>query len=101
MAGAEGGRILVVDDDPSFTEMVTAALADEGYEACACAGAAEALAAARAAPPDLVLLDIHLPGPDQLSGLRIAADLACDHRTRAIPVLLVTGVAPHEQGPWA
>jgi CheY-like chemotaxis protein len=99
-----GAHILVVDDDPTFAEVVTEALGEEGYVVRACACADEALAAVRAEPPDLILLDIHLPGPaarDALDGLRVATTLADDQRTRDVPVLLITGVAPHEQGPWS
>jgi CheY-like chemotaxis protein len=101
---AASATILIVDDDSTLTALLAEALGEEGYVAHPCAGADEALAAVRAAPPDLVLLDIHLPGPgmpDALGGLHVAATLANDRRTRSIPILLVTGVAPQEHGPWA
>lgn len=104
MGTVAGARILVVDDDLDFTEMVTEALTEEGYVARACGRADEAFALARAEPPDLVLLDIRMPGADTaevLDGLRVAEALARDRRTRDVPVLLITGVAPQEQGPWS
>jgi CheY-like chemotaxis protein len=97
-------RILVVDDDPTFTEMVAEALATEDFAVRRCGCGDEALALVQAEPPDLILLDIHLPGPgvpEALDGLRVAEHLAGDRRTRDIPVLLITGVAPQEQGPWS
>jgi len=66
-------RVLIVDDSEAVRESLREALADEGFVADAVGGGAEAVAAARAAPPDVVLLDLVLPGSD---GLRVAADLA-------------------------
>ena len=97
------GRILVVDDDPDLAEVLAEALADEGYAVRRCATGDDALAAALAAPPDLVLLDVRLPAPGavELDGLRVADALARDARTGGVPVVLITGVGRCEQGPWA
>jgi DNA-binding response OmpR family regulator len=53
-------KILVVDDDPSVRKMLTRALAKEGYQVQSAADGTEALQAANATPPDLVLLDVKL-----------------------------------------
>jgi len=55
-------RILVVDDDPSVREMLARVLADEGYAVMSAADGQEALETAVAAPVDLVLLDLNMPG---------------------------------------
>ena len=101
--GGAGARILVVDDDPAIAEMLGEMLVTVGYAVHCCSQGDEALAVALAAPPDLVLLDIRMPGPEGaagLDGLRIADLLAHDPRTCTVPVLLVTGVSRYEQGPW-
>ena len=58
------GRILVVDDDVALAEMIGIVLRSEGYEPIFCSHGDEALGAFRAGQPDLVLLDLMLPGKD-------------------------------------
>ncbi|WP_225753674.1 MtrAB system response regulator MtrA [Actinotalea sp. Marseille-Q4924] len=58
------GRILVVDDDVALAEMIGIVLRSEGFEPLFCDHGDEALAAFRAGQPDLVLLDLMLPGKD-------------------------------------
>ena len=55
-------RVLVVDDEREFATTLTERLSLRGYEASAAFNAAEALAAVAAAAPDVVLLDLNLPG---------------------------------------
>ena len=57
-------RILVVDDDAALAEMVGIVLEGEGFTPSFCADGADALAAFRENKPDLVLLDLMLPGFD-------------------------------------
>ena len=82
--GTNHARVLVVDDEPMVREVVTAYLERDGYRVqCATTGP-EALDALRASPPDLVVLDVMLPGVDGLEILR---------RVRAdadVPVILLT-----------
>ena len=56
--------ILVVDDDPALAEMIGIVLAGEGYELEYCADGADALDRFHEVRPDLVLLDLMLPGKD-------------------------------------
>lgn len=65
-APAPRGRVLVVDDDPDLAATLVEFLAGDGYRADAVGDAGAALRAVAAAPPDVVLLDIELPG---LSGV--------------------------------
>lgn len=86
-------RILVVDDDPSVTSVLKRGLAYEGFAVDTAASGEDALALARERPPDLVILDIMMPGLDGLEVLR---------RLRAadpqLPVLLLTARdAPADQ----
>jgi PAS domain S-box-containing protein len=81
-------RVLVVEDDLALVEAVTATLRRAGYAVETAATGAAALAAARQAVPDLVLLDLGLPdvyGTEVLRGLRALP--AC----RKVPVLVLTG----------
>src|SRR5687768_12648897 len=86
-------RILVVDDDPAVTSVLKRGLSYEGLIVDAAGSGVEGLAIARDHPPDLVVLDIMMPGMDGLEVLR---------RLRGgdskLPVLLLTGKdAPADQ----
>jgi two-component system, OmpR family, response regulator MprA len=77
-------RVLVVDDDEKITGFLRRALAYEGYQVAVASGGAAALTAALEAPPDLVVLDVMMPGLDGLEVCR---------RLRAggdVPVLMLT-----------
>ncbi len=87
---ASPARILVAEDDPALREALRDVLALAGYAAAIVSDGVQALAAARAAPPDLVILDHLMPGMDGLSVLRA---LQQDPRLRAIPVIILTGAA--------
>lgn len=79
--------ILVVDDAPENIDVLSALLATE-YKVKATTDGERALAIARSdAPPDLVLLDVAMPGMD---GYEVCRQLKADPRTRRIPVLFVT-----------
>ncbi len=62
-------KILIIDDEPSITNLVTAYLKPEGYELYTAADGLSGLKAARAFKPDLIILDIMLPGMDGLEVL--------------------------------
>lgn len=64
-------RILVVDDDPGISEMLAILLESEGYDVSVCANGTSALPLFRAERPDLVLLDVMLPGLDGVSVCRM------------------------------
>jgi two-component system response regulator RegX3 len=78
------GRVLVVDDDPALAEMLGIVLRTEGFEPSFVADGDRALSAFRATKPDLVLLDLMLPG---LSGTEVCREL----RTRSsVPIIMLT-----------
>ncbi|GAB4430297.1 MAG: response regulator transcription factor [Chloroflexi bacterium OHK40] len=78
-------RILVVDDDPAVTSVLRRGLSYEGYTVTVAADGPAGLAAAREAPPDLVVLDIMMPG---LNGLEVLRRLRAADAT--LPVLMLT-----------
>ena len=83
-------RILVVDDDPAIRLLLDRILAAAGYAVEQFATAEEALARLRAEPPDLVLLDLHLP---DRSGQEVLEEIREDPVTRLLPVVMLTGVS--------
>lgn len=84
----ERARVLVVDDNDDAAEMVSALLERAGYETTTVHDGPSALAAARAAPPDIVVLDIGLPF---LTGYEVATELRRDPRLAQTALIAVTG----------
>ena len=82
-------RILVVDDTPANVKLLVDVLAAKGYAVAAATNGADALAMIAAAPPDLVLLDIMMPG---LSGYDVCRRLRADPATALLPVVLCTSL---------
>ncbi len=82
-------RVLVVDDNDLQREVVADVLASEGYDVRVAATGSEALASARATPPDVVILDLMLPDTD---GASVLASLRCDPALSAMRVVVTTGV---------
>ncbi len=79
--------ILVVEDEHEIQELVTYNLAKEGYRVTAVGTGEEALRSVATARPDLVLLDLMLPGVD---GLEVARLLKADPSSREIPIIILT-----------
>ena len=77
-------RILVVDDDAAWAEMVGIVLEGEGFTPSFCADGAEALAAFRENKPDLVLLDLMLPGFD---GIDVCGQI---RQESGVPIIMLT-----------
>ena len=88
--GTVGARILVVDDEAAIAEAVRARLASEGYDVTVAADGPQAIDAAARVRPDLVVLDLMLPGMD---GLEVCAAI---QRERWVPVLMLTARAGEE-----
>jgi PAS domain S-box-containing protein len=86
-------RILVVDDTDDIRMLMTLILENAGYEVMTAADGAEALAVVRRDPPDLVLLDVMMPGMD---GYAVCEQLKADEATQAIPVLFLTALSEIE-----
>ena len=84
-----GARVLVVDDGPQNVALLRAQLERAGYVVDAAGDGASALEAVKAAPPDIVLLDLMMPGID---GYEVCRRLKNDELTRAIPVVMVTAL---------
>ena len=82
--------VLVVEDNPANMTLATFLLKSAGYAVLSATDAEAGLALARGEQPDLVLMDIQLPGMD---GLQACALLKADVATRDIPVIALTALA--------
>lgn len=80
-------RVLVVDDEPDITALVAYHLAKAGYRVSTAANGADALRAAREERPDIVVLDLMLPG---VSGYEVLQELRRKEETRDVGVILLT-----------
>jgi len=86
-------NVLVVDDEPVIRALVAAGLQTDELQVTGVADGATAIAAVEAATPDLVLVDVGLPGMD---GREVLRRLRSNPLTAEIPVLLLTGLEPSE-----
>jgi two-component system cell cycle response regulator DivK len=86
--GHDGCLVLVVEDDPETRHFLVNALTDHGFRTEGAHNGLQALEKAFTSTPDLVLADIAVPGID---GIELCRRLRADSRTRAIPVLAITG----------
>lgn len=79
--------VLVVEDEPKIREVVRDYLIDAGFSVTTASDGPAALASARAVAPDLVVLDLGLPG---LDGIDVAREL---HRRSQVPIIMLTARA--------
>ena len=82
-----GKRILIVDDDAFIRRPLEFILREEGFCPATAANAEEGLRAIEACPPDLIFLDVMMPGKD---GLTWCAELKADPRYARIPIVLLS-----------
>jgi two-component system phosphate regulon response regulator PhoB len=82
-------RVLVVDDEPAIRALIRSTLERAGHTVLEAADGPAALASAQTHLPDLVLLDVALPG---LSGLEVCRRLKAEPRTAGTEILLLTGL---------
>jgi two-component system phosphate regulon response regulator PhoB len=86
-SGVSRGRILLVEDEDDLREMLVYNLSKQGYTMRSAARGEDALAMVRKQPPDLILLDLMLPGID---GLELCRTLKGDSHYSHIPVVMLT-----------
>lgn len=82
--------ILVADDDRDIRDLVTFKLQQAGHRVIAVANGVEALEAARRNDPDLIVLDVMMPG---LSGIDVTRELRADPGNSGVPIILLTAKA--------
>jgi class 3 adenylate cyclase len=83
------GHVLVVDDDALNRRLLSATLAREGIRTTTVKDGEEALTAVKEDPPDVVLLDIEMPGID---GFEVLERIKADEATRHLPVIMISGL---------
>jgi CheY-like chemotaxis protein len=83
-------RILVVEDQDSIRRMIEALVQARGYQVTAVSSGAKAIDVALTDPPDIVLLDLNLPG--QYDGFDVCTKLRADPQTRTVPVVIISAM---------
>ena len=93
-ASDTSARILVVDDVALNVKLLADLLVAKGYRTCSATSGAEALRVLAAERPDLVLLDVMMPG---MSGYDVCRAIRADPAQAMLPVVLVTALDPAEE----
>ena len=90
----EQAKVLVVDDTPANVKLLADLLAVKGYAVATASNGEEGLAKVASEKPDLVLLDVMMPG---LSGYDVCRKIRADPETALLPVVLVTSLDPQQE----
>jgi len=90
---APPARLLIVDDERCNRQLLEVMLAPEGFLLQSAAGGEEALALIALEPPDLILLDVMMPG---MNGFEVAAKIKADAATKSVPIIMVTSLLDRE-----
>lgn len=90
-------RVLIVDDSPTETFTVTEILKRNGFEVLSAESAEDGMRLARDKLPDLVLMDVVMPG---LNGFQATRQLTRDPQTAAIPVVILTTKSQETDRVW-
>jgi len=80
-------KVLFVDDEPGYSRAMTYALEKEGYEVVSASNGLQALIKAQKENPDLIVLDVMLPGMD---GFEVCSRLRNDPQTSRIPIIMLS-----------
>ena len=88
MAQARAAKVLIIDDDRTFTTMMSSLLQSAGYKPVVAFDAMQGFMFAQRDPPALVLLDISMPAG---GGMQLLDKLRHSSKTQSVPVVIVTG----------
>ncbi|WP_299976222.1 DVU0259 family response regulator domain-containing protein [Desulfobacula sp.] len=86
-------KILVIDDDLNIRDYLVSLFNDNGYDACLAGDVKEGLKVAKKNKPDLITLDIEMPGE---WGPRLYRQLSQDPQLKNIPVIVISGLSGHQ-----
>lgn len=89
--------ILVVDDSPTDTHLISEMLKKNGYSVMTAASGEEAIAKARQDKPDMILMDIVMPG---MSGFEATRSIARDPETSSIPIIIISTKGQETDKAW-
>lgn len=95
MSLASERRILVVDDEPDVRNFLAACIEDAGFQVETAVDGIDALEKVRQSPPDLMTLDMVMPGK---SGLQVIKELRADENFKNLPIIVITAHARTEFG---
>jgi twitching motility two-component system response regulator PilH len=90
-------KILIVDDSPTERHVLNDMLTKAGYEVVACDNGEDAILKAKSVRPDLILMDVVMPG---LNGFQATRAISRDPDTRAIPIILCTSKSQETDKIW-
>jgi PAS domain S-box-containing protein len=93
-SGKEVRRVLVVDDEPSLSELLAKTLLCKGFQVMQAADGLKGIQLARSRHPDVIVLDLSMPECD---GIQVMEQLRSQRETRSIPVLIHTGCVLNEE----
>jgi len=89
--------ILIVDDSPTEVHVMKTALEKHGYQIESASDGAEGIAKAKSMKPDLILMDVVMPG---VNGFQATRKLTADPETRSIPVIMITSKDQESDRVW-
>ena len=87
--GEQGRRVLVIDDDQDVLSIYRAFLGEAGFSVDTATDGEEGLARSRAHRPDLIVLDLKMPG---MSGMEVFSELKEEPKTVGVPVIVLTAI---------
>ena len=90
---AKRAKILIVDDSKNIRKLLSVVLKNGKHVIIESGDGTEALEKARKERPDLILLDVIIPGKD---GISVCREIKADKRTKGIPVIMITSDTSHE-----
>jgi len=90
-------KILIVDDSPTERHVLNALLTNAGYEVVVCDNGDDAIAKAKQIMPDLILMDVVMPG---LNGFQATRAISRDTDTKNIPIVLCTSKSQETDKIW-
>ena len=82
-------KIMIIDDDPVVVKYLSAVFSDNGYATCSATSSTEGLEVVKAEKPDLICLDLQMPGE---WGPRFYRKLRKDKQFRNLPIIVVSGI---------
>ena len=83
-------KVLVVDDDPDFVEIISMVLKKEGYELDSAASGNQGLEKMRVSPPDILLLDVMMSGI--LDGVNVSFAMSEDPELATVPIVMISSI---------
>lgn len=96
-AKSSGKRILIVDDSPTERHVLNDMLTKSGYDVVASDNGEDAIQKAKALKPDLIVMDVVMPG---LNGFQATRAISRDPETRTIPIILCTSKSQETDKIW-